>query len=78
MLMKVMGRGSLYRGRDILGKACMCDTCHSRIIFFALGSKQEREENFGHNKKRAKKRGKRSFFSEKMKEKKGFYDRVWT
>ena len=48
------GKGSLYRGKDILGKACMCDTYHSRIISFALVSKQEREENFGHNKKRAK------------------------
>ena len=42
-----------------------------------MGSKQEREQNLGHNKKRLKKRGKWSFFSEKMEEKKGFYGRVW-
>ena len=59
----------------MLGKACMCDTCHTHNISFALSSKQEREESFGHNKKRLKRRTKWSFFGEKMEEKGGFYGR---
>ena len=53
----------------------MCDTCHTHNISFALSSKQEREESFGHNKKRLKRRTKWSFFSEKMEGKRGFYGR---
>ena len=71
------GEGSLYRRKGILNNVCMCDTCHTQNISFALGSKKVREQNFGHNKKRAKRGDKKFFFGEKMEENRGFYGRVW-
>ena len=67
------GEGSFYRRKAMHA----CVTLVIPKISLLPWAPSKREQNFGHNKKRLKKRGKWSFFSEKMEEKRGFYDRVW-